>query len=85
MDKELAEAKRIIEGLVGLLGNCSVESGVCCCGDDMARHASPMCCGHSPVDSGAYYADGLLKDATKWLEVRATSATQPADGAAAER
>ena len=30
--------------------NAPVASGVCCCGDDMEKHADPMSCGHSPVD-----------------------------------
>lgn len=54
----------IAENLVRLLENCAVESGVCCCGDDMARHSDPMICGHMSVDSGAYYADQLLIDAS---------------------
>lgn len=37
--------------------DCS--SGVCCCGDSMENHADPMCCGHSPVDSGTYVVDRL--------------------------
>lgn len=27
-----------------------VGSGVCCCGESMEGHSSPMECGHSPVD-----------------------------------
>ena len=64
------EAKRIIEGIVGLLSNCSVESGICCCGDNMEDHASPMSCGHPPVDSGAHYGEKLFKDAVAWLEAQ---------------
>lgn len=35
----------------------SVSSGVCCCGDPMAQHASPMNCGHSPVDEWDHHAE----------------------------
>ena len=57
----------LVRGLVDLLGNCSVESGVCCCGDDMRSHADPMNCGHSPVDSGAYAALSLYERAVEVL------------------
>ena len=57
----------LVRGLVDMLGNCSVESGVCCCGDDMRSHADPMNCGHSPVDSGAYAALSLYERAVEVL------------------
>jgi hypothetical protein len=55
-----AEIERLREALGGLIGcfeQSEVRSGHCCCGDDMENHANPMDCGHSPVDSGMYYAD----------------------------
>lgn len=57
------ELFRIVEGVVGMLGACNVESGVCCCGDSMTNHADPMISGHSATDSGAYYAKSLYDDA----------------------
>lgn len=45
-----------LEVLLGLVDEFGIKSGVCCCGDDMARHSNPMHCGHSPVDSGEYYS-----------------------------
>lgn len=57
----------LVRGLVDMIGNCSVESGVCCCGDDMRSHADPMNCGHSPVDSGAYAALSLYERAVEVL------------------
>ena len=45
-----------LEVLLGLVDEFGIKSGVCCCGDDMARHSNPMDCGHSPVDSGEYYS-----------------------------
>ena len=44
--------------------NVSMKSGVCCCGDDMENHENPMNCGHSPLDSGEYYA-ALAIDKTR--------------------
>jgi len=53
----------IAKGVVGMLENCIVESGVCCCGDSIEGHAEPLVCGHMPCDSGAYYSEALRKDA----------------------
>lgn len=50
-DKELAAAyKAQRDALIAFMENAPVNSGVCCCGDDMNRHGNPMACGHSPVD-----------------------------------
>lgn len=51
------EVTHAAQGLLDCLDQCEVRSGVCCCGDNMERHSPPMDCGHSPVDSGAYYTD----------------------------
>ena len=68
----LAEA---LEGWIGVAANCTIESGVCCCGDDMERHGNPLDCGHSPVDHGAYVAMQLIDDTTSALAAyRATLA-----------
>lgn len=48
-----------------------VQSGVCCCGDSMDNHPSPMSCGHSPVDQWDYSLSG-------WLEQIAARPTAPA-------
>lgn len=48
---ELAAAyKKQRDDLLAFMQNAPVSSGVCCCGDDMERHANPMDCGHRPVD-----------------------------------
>ena len=54
---------KIAKDVIGMLENCSVESGVCHCGDDMARHSSAMSCGHAPVDMGSAYAAYLYEKA----------------------
>ena len=59
------ELLKVVEGVIGLLGNCSVESGVCCCGDSMEGHSTV--CGHSPVDSGARGAEELYCQAVAAL------------------
>ena len=60
LNAELLEIAKSVEGMVS---NCDVSSGVCCCGDFMDNHPDPMYCGHSPVDSGVYAAKSLLKKA----------------------
>lgn len=50
-DKDLAAAyKKQRDDLLKFIQTAQVSSGVCCCGDDMKAHASPMICGHNPVD-----------------------------------
>lgn len=63
------QSQATIDELVGalkqaeaILHNCYVTEGVCCCGDDMERHANPMDCGHTPVDHGSYVANQWLED-----------------------
>ena len=58
-----AELLEIVKSVEGMVSNCDVSSGVCCCGDSMDKHPDPMYCGHSPVDSGVYAAESLLKKA----------------------
>ena len=70
------ELLKVVEGVIGLLGNCSVESGVCCCGDSMEGHPSPMACGHAPVDSGARAAEELYGQAVEAL-AKVTGEEQP--------
>lgn len=54
-----------LQNLLGVLEQVSLESGICCCGDSMKNHASPMYCGHSEVDSGEYYGQMAIGDAQK--------------------
>ena len=56
-----------LEGWIGVAANCTIKSGVCCCGDNMERHGNPLDCGHSPVDHGAYVAMQLIDDTTSAL------------------
>lgn len=58
-----------LESLCNIMEHCSVTDGVCCCGDDMEKHASPMMCGHSPVDHGAYQATQAYEAARATLSL----------------
>lgn len=44
-------------------------NGVCCCGDNMERHANPMDCGHTETDSGSYAQYLVLQNAEKKLDI----------------
>lgn len=48
--------------LLDFIARAQVSSGVCCCGEPMDGHSSPMSCGHSPVDMWDH-AVGKLLDA----------------------
>ena len=48
--------------LLDFIARAQVSSGVCCCGDTMDGHPSPMSCGHSPIDVWDH-AVGKLLDA----------------------
>ena len=48
--------------LLDFIARVRVSSGVCCCGEPMDGHSSPMSCGHSPVDMWDH-AVGKLLDA----------------------
>lgn len=63
IERQRDELLKIAKDVIGMLENCSVESGVCHCGDDMARHSSAMSCGHAPVDIGSTYAAHLYEKA----------------------
>lgn len=46
--------------LLDFIARAQVSSGVCCCGEPMDGHSSPMSCGHSPVDAWDYAVWKLL-------------------------
>lgn len=66
--KLFANAKELFNTVLNLkaiIENSDVSTGVCMCGEGMSGHADPFDCGHSAVDSGAYYAVSALKAANK--------------------
>jgi len=52
------QAKNV--GMRDLIAHAQVSSGVCCCGEPMDGHSSPMSCGHSPVDMWDHAVEKLL-------------------------
>lgn len=55
---QMADALRRWENVAA---NCTIEAGICSCGDSMENHGNAMDCGHSPVDMGSAYADDTVK------------------------
>ena len=53
--------RRAGDFLCAVIENCDVSDGVCCCGDEMARHSEPMSCGHTPTDHGSYQASRAVE------------------------
>ena len=62
LSKQLAAEQAKNVGLRDFIASAQVSSGVCCCGEAMDGHSSPMSCGHSPVDMWDH-AVGKLLDA----------------------
>ena len=61
LEAKLAKAVERLEAWLEVAARCSIEEGVCCCGDNMENHTNPMDCGHSPVDHGSYVAMHLVE------------------------
>ena len=61
----------------GIIENTSIETGYCCCGDGMDGHASPMICGHSATDQGAYLAGLLYEDAKSAIAAAEAQQAEP--------
>jgi hypothetical protein len=61
LEAKLAKAVKDLKGWLEVSQHCTIEDGVCCCGEAMKGHANPMSCGHSPVDYGAYAAKRLAE------------------------
>ena len=61
LEAKLAKAVEDLKGWLEVSQHCTIEDGVCCCGDDMKTHGNPMNCGHSPLDHGAYTARRLAE------------------------
>lgn len=67
---EIARLRGALERAVSFVEHAEVSSGVCCCGDDMERHANPMDCGHSPRDMWDYAAEGFIKETRALLDTK---------------
>ena len=62
LEQQLAAEQAKNVGLRDFIARAQVSSGVCCCGEPIDGHSSPMSCGHSPVDMWDH-AVGKLLDA----------------------
>ena len=49
-----------IEMMREFIARAHVSSGVCCCGEAIDGHSSPMSCGHSPVDLWDHSVEQIL-------------------------
>lgn len=75
----MTNEQRAIEALrktVEFLRSAPLSTGVCCCGDSMDRHPSPLTCGHCPEDSGGHAVAGLIDELSAAL---AAVDAQPAE------
>jgi phage shock protein A len=61
LEAKLAKAVELLEAWGDVAVHCSIEEGVCCCGDNMENHTNPMDCGHTPLDHGTYIAIQLAE------------------------
>ncbi len=77
MASDMDEMLDALEGMLGVYANATITSGVCMCGDAMDKHSSAMDCGHSPVDSGEYYAEQHLEVARTMLKKHRAGSVVP--------
>ena len=61
LERENKLAVKSLQAVKSFLENAPLESGVCCCGDTMAKHTPRFDAGHEPVDSGAYAIASEIK------------------------
>ena len=66
----VAGLEAALRGCLTAIDHADMKDGVCCCGDDMLHHESPMNCGHNPRDSGEYHAAMVVAMAEKALSAR---------------
>lgn len=59
---ENAAMRDLLCSWVSIAENCAIETGICCCGDNMEHHSEPMACGHVATDHGGYVAETTLKE-----------------------
>ena len=67
LEAKLAKAVELLEAWGDVAVHCSIEEGVCCCGDNMENHTNPMDCGHTPLDHGTYIVIQLAEETSATL------------------
>jgi hypothetical protein len=60
-EAKLAKAVKDLKGWLEVSQHCTIEDGVCWCGEDMKNHRNSTNYAHSPVDHGAYVARRLAE------------------------
>lgn len=65
--RERDQAVELVKRAFDIFSHCTVEDGVCCCGDNMDNHPEPMSGGHTAVDHGAYVTDQWCASASATL------------------
>jgi len=61
LKRKLAKAVKDLKGWLEVSQHCTIEDGVCWCGEDMKNHRNSTNYAHSPVDHGAYVARRLAE------------------------
>jgi hypothetical protein len=61
LEAKLAKAVKDLKGWLEVSQHCTIEDGVCWCGEDMKNHRNSTNYAHSPVDHGAYVARRLAE------------------------
>ena len=65
LQKQVDSLNKKYDALLEFIKHAQVSSGVCCCGESMENHSSPLNCGHSPVDMWDYAVSKFVEDAEK--------------------
>lgn len=58
----ISRYNEFVKALLDFISRAPVRSGVCCCGEDMIRHASGLAAGHEAVDMWDYSVDGFIEE-----------------------
>lgn len=58
----LSRYNEFVKALLDFISRAPVRSGVCCCGEDMIKHASGLAIGHEPVDMWDYSVAGFIEE-----------------------
>ena len=64
-----ALAVQHLEKLLDVLQHCHIETGICCCGDNMEGHDPGYNCGHSPLDMFDYHGLPVLQNAQQFIKL----------------
>jgi len=60
--ERIKELEKQRDRLLEFIEQAPVSSGVCCCGDSIDKHPSPMTCGHTPIDQWDNAVSSLVRE-----------------------